>query len=104
MRGLAVVPGAIALLIVGHAVEDAGLVGAVPYLVIVALSASYVFRPTVAAWGLLFTAFAAYGIIVAALPQNGPTDEWVLFMILGFVPAALLWIARPRVLFGGVGG
>jgi hypothetical protein len=99
-RGLALVPGVVALLFAGHAVEDAGPVGALPYLAIILLSASYVIRPMVAVWLPLFGAFVAYGVIVAGLPENGPRDEWILFMLLGFVPAALLWVARPRVLFG----
>lgn len=100
MRGLALVPGVIALLLVGHAIEDAGLRGAAPYMVIIILSVSYVLWPTVVAWTLLFAAFASYGIIVAGLPGNGPRDEWVLFMLMGFLPAILMWVARPRVIFG----
>lgn len=103
MRGLAGVPGGIALIFVGHAAEDAGLSGAAPYVAIILLSTSYVFWPTVVVWVLLFAAFASYGIIVAGLAQNGPTGEWVVFMLLGFVPAALMWVARPRALFGARG-
>jgi hypothetical protein len=100
LRGLALIPALVALLFVGHAIEDGGPSAATPYIVIIILSASYVVRPTVLAWILLFTAFAAYGVIVAGLPANGPRGEWILFMLLGFGPALLLWVARPRAVFG----
>ena len=96
MRGVAAVPGGIALLFLGHAIEDAGLLGAAPYIVIALVSASYILRPTVVAWVVLFAVFASYGVIVAGLHDNGSPGEWVLFMLLGLVPAALMWVARPR--------
>ena len=40
--------------------------------------------------------FLSYGIAVAIHPENGPTAEWIVFMLLGFVPALLLWLARPN--------
>jgi len=80
---------------VGHAYDD-DLIGAAPYLAIIVLSASYVLRPTLVAWGLLFGAFVSYAALIVAHPGNGPRDEWLFFMLLGLVPALLLWFARPR--------
>ena len=94
---MVLLPGVVALLFLGHAFEDAGLIGVMPYIVIPVLSGFYVVRPTFICWAPLFTAFLVYGTLVAAHPESGPRgDEWIIFMLLGFVPALLLWFARPR--------
>jgi len=89
------IPGLVALLFVGHALEDAGWTGAAPYIAILALSVAGVVWPTILGWALLAVLFLAYGVVVAMHPQNGPLDEWALFMALGFGPAFLLWLGRP---------
>jgi len=89
------IPGLVALLFVGHAFEDAGWAGAAPYIAILALSVAGVVWPTILGWGLLAVPFLAFGVIVAMHPQNGPLDEWGLFMAMGFGPAFLLWLGRP---------
>jgi hypothetical protein len=99
-RRLALIPGVIALLLVGHAIDDAGIRAAVPYVAVAILSASYAIYPTIVAWAVLFAAFAGYGVAVAGFGGNGPRNEWFLFLLLGFGPAALLWVARPTIIFG----
>jgi hypothetical protein len=96
IRGVALLPGVVALLFLDHAIEDAGLIGAIPYIVIPVLSAFYAVRPALICWAPLFTAFLVYGTLVAIHPESGPPEEWMIFMLLGFVPALLVWFARPR--------
>jgi len=98
----ALLPALIALLFVGHAYEDAGVLGAIPYVGIIILSSIYVFRPMMILWAPVFAAFVAYFVAVMLHPQNGPVGEWVIFMLLGLVPAVLLWLARPRKKEGGI--
>lgn len=89
------VPALIALLFMGHAVEDDGWSGATPYIAILMLSALGVTWPTILGWALLVVTFAAYGVVVAMHPQSAPPHEWVLFMGIGFGPVVLLWLGRP---------
>lgn len=96
MRLGALLPALIALLFVGHAYEDAGVLGATPYAGIIILSIICVFRPMMILWAPVFIAFVAYFVVVALHPQNGTFGEWVIFMLLGLVPAVLLWLARPH--------
>jgi hypothetical protein len=96
LKGLAVFPGIVALLFVGHAFEDAGPTGAAPYIAIALISASYVVRPMWITWLPLFATFSVYTVLVAANPGLGPASEWVVFLLVGCVPALLLWIARPH--------
>ena len=98
MRGLAILPGLVAVAFIGHAIEDAGIIGAIPYIVIILLSVSYLIRPMVILWVPLFCAFVMYTLAVAIHPENGPRSEWIVFVLLGFVPAVLLCLARPRAL------
>ena len=90
-----IVPALVALLFVGHALEDAGWTGAAPYIAILALSAVGIIWPTILGWALLVLPFLVYGVVVAMHPQNGPPGEWVLFMGMGFAPVLLLWLGRP---------
>lgn len=60
------------------------------------VSASYLMWPSWICWAPLFGAFSAYTIEVALHPENGPLREWIIFMLLGLLPALLLWFARPR--------
>jgi hypothetical protein len=92
-RGLAAVPGLAALMFVGHAWEDAGAEAAVPYIAIIVLSATYIIRPMVVAWFPLVCAFLWYRIAVARSSSAGSRGEWVFFLLLGFVPVAVLLIA-----------
>ena len=90
-----ILPALVALLFVGHAVEDAGPAAAVPYLGVVGLCIVQAIWPTIVGWALLFAPLLAFGIMVAFSPESGPRDEWVLFMSFGFVPAFALWLGRP---------
>ena len=94
-RVVATLPGVVALLFVGHAYEDGGLSGAVPYVITLLLNVSYVFCPTLLAWILLFGAFVFYTAVVATHPASGSRGEWVFFILLGLIPTLLLWLARP---------
>ena len=95
-RWLAIAPALVALLFVGHAWEDGGAGSGLIYTGIIIISVMYVFRPMLILWLPVFLAFVAYAIAVALSTHNGPTSEWILFMLLGFFPASLLWLARPR--------
>jgi hypothetical protein len=96
MRVFAVLPALVGLLFIGHACQDAGILGATPYVGIIILSLTYVVRPMIALWAPVFGVFVVYFLVVALHPQNGPVGEWIIFMLFGFVPALLLWFARPR--------
>ncbi len=76
----------------GPAYEDAGAFGATPYVGIIVFSIVYIFRPMMILWASVFVVFVA----VASHPQNGPLGEWIIFILIGLVPAILLWFARPR--------
>jgi hypothetical protein len=90
-----ILPALIALLFVGHAVEDAGAAAAAPFLGVVGLCIVQAIWPTIVGWALLFVPLLAFGIMVALNPENGPRDEWLLFMSFEFVPAFALWLGRP---------
>jgi hypothetical protein len=66
-------PGAIALLFLGHALEDAGPIGAAPYVAIALTSASNL-RPMWFCWPLLFGTFSAYAVAIL-LHRVSPIDE-----------------------------
>jgi hypothetical protein len=82
------------------ALDDAGLVGALPYIAVMLLSLLYIVRPMFAFWAPAFAAFVVYSVLVLVDPLvdpwNGPLSEWIIFSGLGIVPAGLLWLARPR--------
>jgi hypothetical protein len=67
-----------------------------PYIAITLISGFYVMRPMWITWLPLFAAFSVYTILVALQPGLGPTNEWIVLLLVGFVPALLLWIARPQ--------
>ncbi len=96
LRGLAIVPGVVALLFVGHAYEDSGPEGAMLYVILILLSITYVIRPMVVAWLPLFLAFAAYSFLVGRAPWDRYWNEWLIFLLIGIVPTISLWLARPR--------
>ena len=96
VRGLVLVPGLVALVFSGHAFEDGGWTGAAPLFAIIALSVIYAIRPMLVIWLPLFGVFAIFGLAVAFHPDLAALGEWFIFLALGFVPAALLWFARPR--------
>ena len=84
-----------AFLFVGHAYEDAGWPSALIYLGIIAISVTTAIWPNVLCWLILFAIFVAYGTMVLFSMRNGPQDEWVIFVSLGYVPAAVLYLFRP---------
>jgi hypothetical protein len=95
LRWLAIVPGLVAMAFLGHALEDAGLLGAAPYAAIVLTSIGYLVRPMVVLWLPLFGLFAAYSIAVAAQSEGIVPSERVIFLLLGIIPALLMLLAWP---------
>jgi hypothetical protein len=93
-RWVAVCPAAVAALFAAMALEDAGLVGALPYVAVALLSVLYVVRPMLILWAPPFVAFVVYTALVLVNPLfnpgNGPFTEWILLVALGFVPTVLL--------------
>lgn len=94
-KWLVALPGAVALLFLGHAFEDDGIVAAAPYVAVVLMSTLYLFRPMLILWAPMFAAFVFYTVTVLVYPDNGPRSEWIMFLLLGIVPAVVLWLARP---------
>jgi hypothetical protein len=94
------VPAAVAFVFAGMAIDDDGLVGALPYIVVVPLSLLYIVRPMFVLWAPSFAAFVVYSVLVLVNPLvdrgNAGLNDWVVFSALGIVPTALLWFARPR--------
>jgi hypothetical protein len=75
----------VALLLVGHAYEDAGWWrGAAVYTALIALSLVQMLVPTLAGW-----------VAAAIQAAKRPLDESVLFLLLGFGPTVALWFGRP---------
>ena len=62
------------------------------YLAILVLCILQMVLPTVLGWLLVLAPFFAYGISAVVRPIYG---QWVPYMLLGFVPAVVLWIGRP---------
>ena len=92
----ALAPAAVAFVFSAMALEDGGLAGAVPYIVVVLLSILYIVRPMFVLWAPPFVGFVVYSVLVLANPGNGPLSEWAIFCALGIVPTVLLWFARPK--------
>jgi len=90
-----IAPALVALLFVGHALEDAGWTGGARYIAILGLSVVGFIWPTILGWALLVVTFLVYGVLVALHPQNGPAGEWAVFMGMGLAPVLLLWLGRP---------
>jgi len=98
-RWLALIPAIVAALFAAMALDDDGVIGAVPYFTIVLLSLLYLVRPMLILWAPAFTAFLVYTVIVLVNPLidpgTGPLTDWVLFVALGLFPTVVLWFARP---------
>ncbi len=90
-----VAPAVVALLFVGHAIEDAGPGGVVILRGLVAFCAVQALWRSILGWALLFGPFLGYGLVVAVSREGGPWDEWIILMLLGLGPALLLWLGRP---------
>ena len=95
LRWLAIVPGLVALVFLGHALEDAGLLGAAPYAAIILLSVGYLIRPMVVLWFPLFGLFALYTAAVAMHSEGIVPSERIVFLSLGAVPAVLMLLVWP---------
>jgi hypothetical protein len=96
---LALIPAIVAALFAAMALDDAGVIGALPYLSVVLLNLLYFVRPMLILWAPAFAAFLVYTAIILVNPLvdpgNGPFTDWVLFLTMGFVPTVLLWFSRP---------
>jgi hypothetical protein len=99
-RWIAFVPAAVGLVFSGMALDDGGLLSALPYIAVILLSLLYIVRPMFAVWAPAFAAFLVYSVLVLVAPLvapgNGPLSDWIIFSCLGIVPAGLLWLARPK--------
>ena len=99
LKWLAAVPGLLALYLFGFALESRGFTVVAPYAVIVLLTAVYMIRPMLVLWVPVFATFVFYmGVVLIDLfvhPMNALLSEWITFLLLGVVPAILLWLARP---------
>jgi hypothetical protein len=104
LKWVVALPAVVALLFAGMALEDGGVAAAAPYVCVVLMSGSYVFRPMMILWAPVFAAFVAYAVLILVNPLvnpgNGSLNEWFIFLLLGIVPAILLWLARPGDLVG----
>ena len=89
------VPGLVALAFLGHALEDAGVMGALPYITIPVLSLAYLIRPMVVLWTPLFGFFALYTGLVATHLDGIVVGERIIFLSLGFIPSVLMLLAWP---------
>jgi len=85
-----------ALMFVGHAWEDAGLVGAGPYALALLLSLASIVKPSRIAWVLLAILYGAYLVLIMSAVTQVHFGEWFAFFLMGAVPCAALWWARPR--------
>ena len=90
-----VAPALGAFLFVGHAWEDSGPTGAAPYALALLLSVVSIVRPTLLAWLALAILYGAYLVLMIAAVAE-PIGEWLVFVMVGAVPSAALWWARPR--------
>src|SRR4026207_1778464 len=95
-RVLSLIPAFIAFVFLGHAFEDGGIAGALPYFAIVLAGITYVVRPMVMLWLPLFGLFVFYAILVATSPSStGSSNEWIIFILIGLIPAIAMLFAWP---------
>jgi hypothetical protein len=92
-----VAPALAGFLFVGHAWEDAGWQGGAPYALVLLVSTLQLIRPTVLGWLITATLFLLYLIMFIAEAPVDPVGEWVVGLLVGLVPALLLFWARPRI-------
>jgi hypothetical protein len=90
-------PALVGFLFVGHAWEDAGWQGASPYALVLLVSTLQLIRPTVVGWLITATLLLVYLILFIVEAPMDPVAQWVVFLLVGLVPALLLIWARPRV-------
>jgi hypothetical protein len=99
LKWVVALPSIVGLLFAGMALDDGGFAAAAPYVCVVLMSGLYVFRPMMILWAPVFAAFVAYAVIILVNPlvnpRNSSLNEWFIFLLLGIVPAFLLWLARP---------
>ena len=88
-KGLVAFPGFVALVFVGRAVEDGGVLGTILVTFLIGGSAVYFLRPMVVLWIGLFSSFLAYPAVLGVRP-------WLLYLVCGILPVIFLWVARPR--------
>ncbi|PYY09152.1 MAG: hypothetical protein DMG61_23285 [Acidobacteria bacterium] len=76
--------------------EDEGVVGVLHFIILFVIGLLQLRYRTLAGWGLLFSLCLIYGAMVLATPDWQHIGESVFFAACGFVPAAVLFVGRPR--------
>ena len=66
-----------------------------PYAAIVMVCMIQIVYRTVIGWIVVLLPCIAYTIEIATNPHNGPTNEYVAFLLFGLIPAILLIVAHP---------
>ena len=89
-------PALVSFMFVGHAWEDAGWQGGAPYAFVLVLSLVQLARPTVLGWVLTVIPFLLYLVLFFTEAPFKPIGDWVVFLLVGLVPALMLAWARPR--------
>jgi hypothetical protein len=96
VRWLALVPVLPPLLFVGHALEDGGLLGALPLATVAVLCLVQSLRPTVLGWVFCMSPWLAYTVLVVVQAMQNPAAEMAFFLLIAILPCGALWLARPR--------
>ena len=90
-----VFPALVSLLFGLGAFDDDGLTGTLPYAAILLICVIQLRYRTVIGWVTVIVSCVAYTVAVAFHPGNGPTNEYVFFLLMGLVPLASLIGAHP---------
>jgi hypothetical protein len=88
------------LLVIGFftllGLDDEGVVGMLPYIILLVIAALQLYYRTLAGWLLLFACCLGYGTLILVSGDRNAIGEWLFFAACGFVPAIALFFARPR--------
>jgi hypothetical protein len=90
-------PALVSFLIVGHALEDAGWQGAIPYGILLLVSLMQLVRPTVIGWFICILPFIVFLCLLLIVAPRNAIIDWRESLLIGVIPTlALLW-AHPRI-------